>query len=120
MSRPGVNQRLDADGERSLRAYIQRCDNLGIPALGPQLKNAILNLADPEGRAHPIGDHWVARWLARNPDCRRVKQKPQELERMAHSTVDLYSDHFRKLKQCIVDHGIQPADCYTWMKQASG
>ncbi|KAF2183566.1 hypothetical protein K469DRAFT_507316, partial [Zopfia rhizophila CBS 207.26] len=77
-TRPITNSRLNAAQEAAVKAYILRCDKLGIPALIPQLKNAmqyILDLAHPDGGAPPLGKDFVTRWLKRNPDCRRVKQK---------------------------------------------
>ncbi|KAF2178438.1 hypothetical protein K469DRAFT_803209 [Zopfia rhizophila CBS 207.26] len=65
-----------------------------MPALVQQLRWAmqfILDLASPSGKALLIGLHFCTRWLERNPDCRCVKQKPQEVTCLACSTEEVYS-----------------------------
>ncbi|KAI0568531.1 transposase, partial [Pyrenophora tritici-repentis] len=101
--------------EDALKAYITRCDALYMPPLIPQLISAaqrILDLEHPDGKAPPIGKNWISRWLARNPDCRRKKQKKQEIKRLAANTVEVYERHFAALKRAIDEYAIQPGDLY--------
>ena len=119
MERPGSKQRLNAQQGLAIRQYINRCDLLGIPALYLQVKSAIqriLDIDDPSGNAPPLGKSFITRWLARNPDCRRVKQKPQELSRVAQNTEGVYTQHFEALHEGINDYSKQAADIYNMDK----
>ena len=90
-----------------------------MPALVPQLKSTMqynLDLSHPSGQAPPIGQHLIGRWLKRNKDCRRVKQKPQEVARLACSTKAVYRAHFNELRKLMRDKSIQPADAYNMDK----
>ncbi|KAJ5052494.1 hypothetical protein J3E72DRAFT_389724 [Bipolaris maydis] len=107
--------RLTPAAEAALRLYITRCDQLGMPALVPQLKNAVqylLDLEEPTGYAPKVGQHFITRWLQRNPDCRRVKQKPREITRTAAAAEEAYKAHFDAVKEIKYRHGILPADTY--------
>ncbi|KAF1975418.1 hypothetical protein BU23DRAFT_458404, partial [Bimuria novae-zelandiae CBS 107.79] len=82
--RPGANQRLTKVQDDTLKLYIRRCDDLGMPCLMPQLTGAAQFLIDrdhPDGRAAPLGKEWLTRWIERHPECRRIKQKPQDINR---------------------------------------
>jgi hypothetical protein len=95
--RPASNKCLNGAQNLRLKTYIDRCDRLGMPALVPQLVGAaqrILDIEHPDGRAPPLGKDWVARWLRANPDCRRKKQRKQELDRIASNTVEAYYSSF--------------------------
>ncbi|EUC27748.1 hypothetical protein COCCADRAFT_110880 [Bipolaris zeicola 26-R-13] len=110
-SRPAPNIRLNAAQDLALKAYIDRCDQLGMPALVPQLVGAaqrILDLEHPSGQAPALGKDWVARWLKANPDCRRKKQRQQELNRIALNTVEAYTAHFDALRKVLDKYVIQP------------
>jgi hypothetical protein len=115
IERTAPNQRLNQQQEDALKAYITRCDALYMPPLMPQLISAaqrILDLEHPDGKAPPIGKNWISRWLARNPDCHRKKQKKQEIKRLAANTVEIYKRHFVALKRAIDKYAIQPGDLY--------
>ncbi|KAF1980141.1 hypothetical protein BU23DRAFT_444255, partial [Bimuria novae-zelandiae CBS 107.79] len=92
--RPGANQRLTKVQDDTLKLYIRRCDDLGMPCLMPQLTE------------------WLTRWIERHPECRRIKQKPQDINRTAMATFEAYSQHFTRLKKVMYDHGITPTDTY--------
>ena len=86
-----------------------------MPALIPQLQNAIqyiLDLNHPSGKAPLIGHHFVTRWLKRNLDYRHVKQRPQEVNRIAANVVSAYSRYFCELKEAIDEYGVQRGDTY--------
>jgi len=113
--RPATNLRLTEAGELSIQQYITRCDKLRMPVLFPQLVAAfqtVFDLNDPRGRADPIGRNFVSRWLARNPQYRRVRQKPQELSRIASNTEAVYQKHFDDLDTIMADFGITRDDCW--------
>lgn len=115
MERAAPNRRLNQQQEATLKAYITRCDALYMPPLMLQLISAaqrILDLEHPDGKAPPIGKNWISRWLARNPDCRRKKQKKQEIKRPAANTVEVYERHFGAPKRAIDEYAIQPGDLY--------
>ena len=86
------------------RAYFARYYKLSMPAMVSQLKGAIqhiLNLNHPDGKASPLGQHFITHWLAANPDCKRVKQKPKELDRVAANSREVYHDHFNEFKTVV-------------------
>ncbi|KAF2176056.1 hypothetical protein K469DRAFT_608427 [Zopfia rhizophila CBS 207.26] len=63
-TRPITNSRLNAAQKATVKAYIPRCDKLGMPALIPQLKNAmqyILDLTHPNSLAPPLGKDFITR-----------------------------------------------------------
>jgi hypothetical protein len=81
-TRPSTNKLLNDVQERAVRSYLTRCNKLGMPAMVLQLKGAIqriLDLDHPDGKAPPLGQHFLIRWLAANPDCKRVKQKAKDI-----------------------------------------
>ena len=95
-SRPRTNLRLTEEQNQALQEYVHRCDALNSPALVPQLLDVaerILKQSEPE--AAPFGKNWITRFLRRNPHLRRVRQKPQELERVAADEIPVYKKQFR-------------------------
>jgi len=115
MDRAGSNRLLTNEQDLVLKAYIDRCDQIGMPALVPQIKSAaqlLLDKSHPELSAPPLGKDWVTRWLQRNPDCRRVRQKPRNIERSASDEKALYEHYFRAYKRVVTEHGIASADIY--------
>ena len=69
--REGPGQRLNKDQHRALEAYIQRCDNLNMPALVPQLIDAaqsIISLSlTPGQKSEPLSKNWISCYLAKYP-----------------------------------------------------
>ena len=85
-TRPSTNKLLNDVQEQAVKSYLVRCDKLGMPAIVPQLKGAIQHILDldhPDGKAPPLGQHFIVRWLAVNSDCKRIKQKPKEINQVA-------------------------------------
>ncbi|KAK7179101.1 uncharacterized protein CC84DRAFT_520111 [Paraphaeosphaeria sporulosa] len=112
---PGTNLRLSQVQDEDLKSYIRRCDDIGMPCLMLQLIGAaqyIIDRAHPNGRAPPLSKDWLSRWLERNPDCRRMKQKSQNINWTAMATFEVYSHYFTELKKVIYTHGITTYDTY--------
>ena len=81
----------------------------------PQLKGAIqriLDLDHPDGKAPPLGQHFITRWLATNLDYRRVKQKLKELNWVAANSVEVYKAYFNEFKAVVYKYGIIQGDVY--------
>ena len=114
-TRPSTNKLLNDAQERAVRSYLARCDKLGMPAMVPQLKGAIqriLDLNHPDGKAPSIGQHFITSWLAANPDCKRIKQKPKEINWVAANSRKVYKDHFKEFKTVVHEYGITQGDVY--------
>ena len=113
--RPSTNKLLNNAQERAVRSYIARYNKLGILAIVPQLKGAIqriLNLNHPNGKAPPLGQHFITRQLAINLDYKRVKQKLKELNQVAANSIEVYKAHFNKFKAVVYKYGIIQGDIY--------
>ena len=81
----------------------------------PQLKGAIqriLNLNHPNGKAPPLRQHFITRWLATNLDYRRVKQKLKELNWVTANSVEVYKAYFNEFKAVVYKYGIVQGDVY--------
>ncbi|KAK7178185.1 transposase [Paraphaeosphaeria sporulosa] len=72
----------------------------------------ILDRAHPDGSAPLLSKDWTTRWLHRNPECRRMKQKSQEINRTAIATFEAYSHRFTELKKVMYTYGITASDTY--------
>ena len=112
-TRPRTNLRLTEEQDQALQEYVYRCDKLNSPALVPQLLDTaerILRQCEPE--AAPLGKNWIMRYLQRNPHLHHVRQKPQELERMAADEIPVYKRYFREFKAIVNEKGIPKGDIY--------
>ena len=81
----------------------------------PQLKGAIQRILDlnyPNGKAPPLGQHFITRQLATNLDYRRVKQKLKELNWVAANSVEVYKAYFNEFKAVVYKYGIIQGDAY--------
>ena len=114
--REGSGQRLTKQQHRALEAYVQRCDNLHMPALVPQLIDAaqrILSLSLAPGQnAEPLTRNWISRYLKKYPHMRRVKQKTKEIDRSASEEIAVYQRHFRDFHREVEEKGILLDDIY--------
>ena len=116
MQREGPGQRLNKDQHRALEAYVQRCNNLNMPALVPQLIDAAqriisLSLA-PGQKSEPLSKNWIARYTAKYPHMKRVKQKAKEIDRSASEEIATYQQNFREFQRVVEEKGILPGDIY--------
>jgi hypothetical protein len=86
-----------------------------MPAMVLQLKGAIqriLNLDHPDSKAPPLGQHFLTRWLAANPDCKCVKQKAKDINQVAANSRKVYRNHFNEFKTVVQEYGIVQGDVY--------
>ena len=116
MDRNGPGERLNLDQQKALEAYLKRCDELDMPALGPQLIHAAQGMIDralpPGVESTPLSKNWLPRYLNRHPHMRRTKQKTKEIDRSACEVLELYERHFRDFKKVVDENGIPPGDIY--------
>jgi hypothetical protein len=108
----GQNKRLLPAEEEALRLYIDRMDNFGVPVrefMITQAANTILSrTSDPT----PVGPGWTGRWLQRNPEYLRRKQKPLAATRKnTHNPEDIQK-WYNKLEAVIKSWGVQNEDIY--------
>ena len=107
---PRTNLRLTEESPPRVRPSLWR---VKFTALFPQLLDAaerILKQSEPE--AAPLGKNWITHYLWRNPHLRWVRQKLQELERVAANEIPVYKKHFREFKAIVNEKGIQNGDIY--------
>ena len=67
IDRDGPSKRLNKDQQKALKAYLKRCNELGMPALGPQLIHAAQSIIDralpPGQEPTPLSKNWLPRYL---------------------------------------------------------
>jgi hypothetical protein len=86
---------------------------LNSPALVPQLLDTAEHiLKQSKLKAAPLGKNWITHFLRRNPHLHRVRQKPQELERVAADKIPVYKKLFREFKAIVNKKGIPNRDIY--------
>ena len=95
---------------------MKRCDDMDMPALGPQLIHAAQSMIDrslaPGEESTPLSKNWLPRYLKRHPHMRRTKQKTKEIDRSACEELAIYEKHFQDFKKEVEEKGILPGDIY--------
>ena len=85
IERRSPNRKLSPVQEAALLIYIDRIDYLGCSTLIHQVHNTakrILRIATRDGEEPPtLGRDWTTRFIASNPSCYKVKQKPLKIDR---------------------------------------
>ena len=115
--RPKNNQRLTSDQEEALNIYLRRLDQIGLCARLPFVHNAVNSIlarshTDPTTSPPKIGEHWVRRWRARNPNWFKVKQKPLDLVRAAAQDIVDIEEWFASFKATCDEEGILPSNIW--------
>lgn len=104
-----VNKRLDDSMEAALVGYVKSCDKLGIAPLLPMVRNAahfILHEAYPD--SPPLGEHWLRRFMGRQSELFRKRQRRQELDRVLQHDKTMVLGWFERLKKVRIDYGVDP------------
>ena len=80
------NRRLSNHQELAVCQYLDRLDNIGLPArrlMVTDCANAILRRSHPADSVNPppqVGSHWACRFLERHPEYLVRKQRVQEID----------------------------------------
>ena len=109
-TRPSTNKALTEEQEEAIREYIDRCDRFNMCARPKMIVGAANYLIRTEDRK--VGHQWFNRFLERNPQYNKRKQKPLATDRKnSHSLTDM-RDYFHKLKAAIENKGITDVDVW--------
>ncbi len=85
-TRPPTNRALSEEHEQSIRDYIQRLDEQNISVKLSMIQAAANYLlqqshSDRTSVPHQVSENWTRRFLERNPQFHKRKQKPLAVER---------------------------------------
>jgi hypothetical protein len=120
-SRGGQNKALSDDQELAICHYLDRLDQIGLPARIRTITacaNAILQQSkstsmDADANEKPtVSKMWTRRFLLRHPQYYVRKQKPIAMERKQASTSDIILRHFRLFKETREKYGVLDTDIY--------
>ena len=97
------NRALKPDQEQALLSYFQRLDEMGIPARYSTIQRkaeAVLAQDLPPTYPRPnLSQKWAKRWLDRQYDLFKVKQKPLAAAQKNAHDVELLQGHFMRFKE---------------------
>ena len=114
MERRSPNRKLSLVQEAALLAYINRMDRLDCSALIHQVHSAakrILYMATRNGEEPPtLGRDQTTRFIASNPSCYKVKQKPLKINRAVITNPIAISKWYMLYYNIVDIYQIQDAD----------
>ena len=110
-----TNTRLSRAQETALCNYIDRLDRLNLSVRADLIRDAanrILLQSAPLGQTPTqVGLNWVTRFIRRY-GYSTIPQKVLDRKRKASEDLDSVREYFSKLKVCIDEHAIVPADIW--------
>ncbi len=112
-----TNRALNSEQEQAIKDYIQRLDEQDVSAKVTMIRaaaNYILTKSHSDHLTPPpqISENWTRRFLARNPEFYKKKQKPLAVERKnAHNEND-FMECFEKYKDIWIEKGIIDEDIW--------
>ncbi|KAJ6050500.1 uncharacterized protein N7446_010609 [Penicillium canescens] len=112
-------RRLNSIQEQALCEYINYFDTVGASINRRQIAiaaNSILE-EDHHDESEPppqIGDHWLKRFLKRNPEYYVRRRKALDVERSAALDKSVVERWFQDYKQVVTEHGICQQDIYNF------
>ena len=109
-SRPSTNKALSDEQEVAIRQYIEQLDKINMCARPRMIIGAANHLLRSEDRV--VGHQWFKRFLARNPEYHRRRQKPLAVDRKnSHSVQDIKA-YFYKFDEVMKSKGITSEDVW--------
>ena len=115
-TRAPTNKALTEEQEVAIREYIDRLDKINMYARLQMIVGAANYLICFENRT--VGHQWLKRFLERNPEYHRRKQKPLAAERKHSHSVHDISDYFEKIERVMREKGITELD--VWNMDGTG
>lgn len=115
--RPPTNLRLSAAQESAVCQYINTHDEMGLsprPIYIEKCANSILAEAhkDPSSAPPKIGEHWLRRFLIRDPEYRRRRRRALDIERKRAHDRSVIQQWFNSYTETITQYGIGTSDIY--------
>ena len=116
-SRLPTNRALNFKQEQAIKDYIQRLDEQDVSAKVTMIRaaaNYILTKSHSDHLTPPpqVSENWTRRFLARNPEFYKRKQKPLAVERKnAHNEGD-FMEYFEKYKDIRIEKRIADEDVW--------
>lgn len=115
---PG-NRKLSVGQELAVCEYIDRLDEIGLPARDPMITacaNSILRRSHVgEGKPPVVSECWTGRFLQRNPEyARRRQQKQESLRKLAAEDPDALLEWYKGFKDLCDLLGITARDIYNF------
>ncbi len=100
-TQPPTNRALSAEQEQSIRDYIQRLEEQNISAKILTIHAAANYLLeqshfDKTRIPHQVSENWTWRFLERNPQFHKRKQKPLSVERKNAYNEEDFKEYFEK------------------------
>ena len=122
-SRTPPNRALNPEQEQAIRNYLKRLDNVDISATLSMLRSAANYLLK---RSHlgpctlppAISPCWPRRFLNRNKQFFKKKQKLLAIDRKNAHNVEDFIIYFEKYKEIRIQKGITDADFGIWTKRS--
>jgi len=116
-SRIPSNRALNLEQEQAIRDYLKRLDDAGISATLSMLRGAANYLLkrshlDPCTLPPTISPCWPRRFLNRNKEFFKKKQKPLAIDRKNAHNVEDFTTYFEKYKDIRIQRGITDADVW--------
>ncbi len=103
-TRPSTNKALTDVQEQAIFDYIKHLNQINMSARSCMIVGAANWLIRSEQRV--VGPLWVGRFLKRNPQYYRRKQKSLTYDRKNSQNVTTFDDHFYKYKRAMEGCGI--------------
>ena len=114
------NRKLSEYQELAICQYLDRLDNIGLPARRSMITdcaNAIprhSHLADSIDPPPQASEHWAHRFLERHPEYLVRKQRVQEIDRKNAQDPDIILEWLQKFKTICDQYEIPPQDIYNF------
>jgi|GraSoi_2013_40cm_1033754.scaffolds.fasta_scaffold13737_1 hypothetical protein len=113
-SRGGSNTTLSEEQDRALCEYINRCIELGRPALPIYIKQAANSILRASGSTQTVSRYWFRRWYQKHPEYHKRTTKPLSADREAAQNRMDVLQHFRKFERAIRDYHIQAENLWNF------
>lgn len=116
LGREPTHRALDDAQEATIYEYLNRLDEIGLPAtrrLLTSAANSILKRNTDAGEIpKQVGHSWATRFLQRHPEYKIVKGSSQEFKRDRAATKAEVEDWFRRYKKLLARIGVTPRNMY--------
>ena len=116
-SRLPTNRALNSEQEQAIKDYIQRLDEQDVSAKVTMIRaaaNYILTKSHSDHLTPPpqVSENWTRRFLARNPEFYKRKQKPLAVECKNAYNEDNFMEYFEKYKDIRIEKEIEDGDIW--------
>ncbi|KAH0608756.1 uncharacterized protein H6S33_001890 [Morchella sextelata] len=108
-----TQQLLNEDEEGCIVRWCQRMDDWGFPLRLSLVKELAAYLVSKrKGPGHKLGQHWLGRFLDRNPELSSRFSGRLDRQRAVTNNQELLRDFYKKLKEVTAKYDVLPKDTY--------